>query len=135
MSMHRSKEAVWKALSWLRPGARDAADDAPFADAWRLDATGAPQSLERADARDARSLPGKRPARTQATIIETRPVQELRPAAAPRTARKPPPAPEPQPAPAIRRAAERRPAVERRPSVEHQLVQQLRTIQELRQVH
>jgi hypothetical protein len=79
--MHRSKETALKVLSWLRSKAKNDADDAPFADAWRLDGTGAPQSLERAAARDARPAPRARPERAPAPFIEARPVQELRPAA------------------------------------------------------
>jgi lipopolysaccharide export system ATP-binding protein len=123
-----------KVLSWLRSKAKNEADAAPFADAWRLDGSGAPQSLERAVARDARPAAAPRQVRTQAPIIEARPVQELRPAA-PRPVRAARPAREPQPPQESRPAAEARPAPERRPSVERQLVQQLRTLQELRQVH
>ena len=134
--MHRSKEAVLKVLSWLRPKAKKDSDSAPFADAWRLDGAGAPQSLERA-ARDARLKPEVRPVRAQAPIIETRPVQELRPANVPRQARARPvrPVSDPEPIRQARPAAELRPAPERRPSMEQRIVQQLRTIQELRQVH
>jgi lipopolysaccharide export system ATP-binding protein len=133
--MHRSKEAVLKVLSWLRSKVKTNADSEPFADAWRLDGAGAPQSLERAAARDARATPAARPVRTKASIIEARPVQELRPASAARPVRATRPQREPEPVRESRPAAESRPAPERRPSVERQLVHQLRTIQELRQVH
>jgi lipopolysaccharide export system ATP-binding protein len=129
--MHRSKETALKVLSWLRSKAKNDADDAPFADAWRLDGTGAPQSLERAAARDARPAPRARPERAPAPFIEARPVQELRPAATRPTR----PAREAVPASEARPATQPRLSPERRATVEQKIVQQLRTIQELRQVH
>jgi lipopolysaccharide export system ATP-binding protein len=132
MPTHRSKEAALKVLSWLRSKTKNGADDAPFADAWRLDGAGAPQSLERTAPRDARP---QRPERAPAPFIEARPVQELRPAAARpvRLARAQAPAQAPASEP--RPAAKPRLSPERRSSVEEKIVQQLRTIQELRQVH
>jgi lipopolysaccharide export system ATP-binding protein len=130
MPMHRGKEAMLKVFSWLRPKAKNDEDGAPFADAWRLDGSGAPQSLER----NSRQKPEARVARAPGPILDARPVQELRPAAAVRPVPTPRPIREAQQARASAPAAARS-ASNPRPNVEHQLVQQLRTIQELREVH
>src|SRR5690606_38065907 len=130
MPMHRGKEAMLKVFSWLRPKAKNDDDSAPFADAWHLDASGAPQSLER----NSRQKPEARVARAPGPILDARPVQELRPVAAVR------PVPTQRPMREAQQARASAPAAARstsnpRPNVEHQLVQQLRTIQELREVH
>ncbi len=132
--MHRSKDAVLKVLSWLRPKGQSEADDAPFTDAWRLDQAGAPQSLEHAAARPLRPAePARGQARPQRPPAQARPVQELRVVSDTRAPRAPRAAPPAQPARAVRPVAETRPAPER--SVEQRIAEQLRTIQDLRQIH
>ncbi len=130
--MDRSKDAVSKVLSWLRPKRSGEADDAPFADAWRLDEGGAPQSLERSVARPLRPVqaPREQP-RPQRPAAQPRPAQELRVVPGAREQRPARPA-APQPAP-VRPVAEARPATAR--SVEQRIAEQLRTIQDLRQIH
>ena len=101
--MRRSKETVRKVLSWLRSKPQGDDSSATFADAWRLDETGAPHTLERRGKPDPRANPElrqQRPSRPTpvseahpprgASAPETHPgrqprvVQELRPASAPR---------------------------------------------------
>jgi lipopolysaccharide export system ATP-binding protein len=101
--MRRSKETVRKVLSWLRSKPQGDDNSAAFADAWRLDETGAPHALEGRNKPDSRANPELRPQRPPrpapateahppraASGPETHPgrqsrvVQELRPASAPR---------------------------------------------------
>jgi lipopolysaccharide export system ATP-binding protein len=130
--MHRSKDAVSKVLSWLRPKGKSEADDAPFTDAWRLDEAGAPQSLEHSVARPLRPVqtPREQPRPQQRPAGQPRPAQELRVVPGARQAR-PRPA-QPQPA-APRAVPDPRTAQTR--SVEQRIAEQLRTIQDLRQIH
>jgi lipopolysaccharide export system ATP-binding protein len=130
--MHRSKDAVSKVLSWLRPKGKSEADDLPFTDAWRLDEGGAPQSLEHSVARPLRPVQAPREqARPQRPAAQPRPAQELRIVPGARESRPARPASS-QPAPA-RPAPESRPTSSR--SVEQRIAEQLRTIQDLRQIH
>ncbi len=132
--MHRSKDAVLKVLSWLRPKGPSETDDAPFTDAWRLDQAGAPQSLERAPARPVRPAePLREQTRPQRPPAQARPVQELRVVSETRAPRAPRAVPPAQPARTVRPVAETRPAPQR--SVEQRIAEQLRTIQDLRQIH
>jgi lipopolysaccharide export system ATP-binding protein len=133
--MHRSKDAVLKVLSWLRPKAASDGDDAPFTDAWRLDDAGAPQSLERNSRPPRQPQPVREQPRAPRPPAEARPVQELRSAQSPRPMRAVRPLADPPPVRASRPPAEARPASDPRPSVERRIVQQLKTIQELRQIH
>jgi len=133
--MHRSKDAVSKVLSWLRPKGQSETGDAPFTDAWRLDEGGAPHSLERSQARPLRPVetPREQP-RQQRPAAQSRPVQELRVVPGARAPREPRPVPaQPAPARAARPVAEARTAPQR--SVEQRIADQLRTIQDLRQIH
>jgi lipopolysaccharide export system ATP-binding protein len=110
---------VRKVLSWLRPKAEGDSKSPGFADAWRLDAGGAPNSLDRPLGQEARQANERRP------VQETRPAADGRPPRDARTTRGPRPVPMPEVVPV-------KPA---RPPVEQRLIQQLRTIQELRQLH
>ena len=135
--MHRSKDAVSKVLSWLRPKGKSEADGAPFTDAWRLDESGAPPSLEHPVTRPLRPVqaPREQP-RPSRPAAASRPAQELRVVPGSRPARTAP-AQQARPAPAQQAAS--RPAPESRPaqprSVEQRIAEQLRTIQDLRQIH
>jgi lipopolysaccharide export system ATP-binding protein len=101
--MRRSKETVRKVLSWLRSKPQGDDSSTAFADAWRLDETGAPHALERRGKPETRTNTEPRPQRPSrpapvtevnpprpASAPETHPVrqprvvQELRPASAPR---------------------------------------------------
>ena len=101
--MRGSKETVRKVLSWLRSKPQGDDNSAAFADAWRLDETGAPHALEGRNKPDSRTNPELRPQRPsrpapateahpprRASGPETHPgrqsrvVQELRPTPAPK---------------------------------------------------
>jgi lipopolysaccharide export system ATP-binding protein len=101
--MRRSKETVRKVLSWLRSKPQGDDSSAAFADAWRLDETGPPRTLEGRGKPEPRPNPELRPQRPSrpapatevhpprgAAVPQTHPgrqprvVQELRPASAPR---------------------------------------------------
>jgi lipopolysaccharide export system ATP-binding protein len=128
--MHRSKDAVSKVLSWLRPKGKSEADDASFADAWRLDEGGAPQSLDHPVTRPLRPVQTREQPRAQRPAAPQRPPQELRVVPGSRQARPARPAPAqpaaPRPVPDTRQPQR---------SVEQRIADQLRTIQDLRQIH
>ena len=78
--MRRSKETVRKVLSWLR--SKQGGDSpAAFADAWRLDETGAPHTLERRAKTEARTAPEPRnnPAPRPQQAARPMAAQEMRP--------------------------------------------------------
>jgi lipopolysaccharide export system ATP-binding protein len=130
--MDRSKDAVSKVLSWLRPKRSGEADDAPFTDAWRLDEGGAPHSLEHPVTRPLRPVQTREQPRSPRPATQSRPPQELRVVPGTRQTRPARPA-SPQPAASARPVAESHPAQAR--SVEQRIAEQLRTIQDLRQIH
>jgi lipopolysaccharide export system ATP-binding protein len=127
--MHRSKDAVSKVLSWLRPKGKSEADDTPFTDAWRLDEGGAPQSLEHPVTRPLRPVQAREQPRPQRPAAQPRPPQELRVVPGSRQARPAARPASPQP------AAQPRSAPAQARSVEQRIAEQLRTIQDLRQIH
>jgi lipopolysaccharide export system ATP-binding protein len=78
--MRRSKETVRKVLSWLR--SKQGGDSpAAFADAWRLDEAGGPNTLERRAKNEARATPDPRNNPTSRPQQAARPMaaQEMRP--------------------------------------------------------
>jgi lipopolysaccharide export system ATP-binding protein len=113
--MRRSKETVRKVLSWLRSKPQGDDNSTAFADAWRLDETGAPHALEGR---------GKPHSRTNAELRPQRPAQP-----APATAAHPPrvaSAPQTHPGRQSRVVQELRPASTPRPQQQSRVVQELR---------
>jgi lipopolysaccharide export system ATP-binding protein len=113
VQVHRSKGIVRKVLSWLRSNPERAGNAATFADAWRLDEAGAPNSLER-------------PAAEQRSRQEIRPAPEhrsLRPALRPAESSRPA---QPRPVPAS--------APKQRTPEELRMIEELRAIQQLHRV-
>lgn len=112
--MHRSKGIVRKVFSWLRPNPERSGNAATFADAWRLDEAGAPNSLER-------------PATEQRSRQELRPTPEQRPL-------RPAPRPVETNRPAPPRAVPPQPAAKQRPPEELRMIEEMRALQKLHRV-